>query len=202
MKTSSKRFGFDLDNTIVDYSASVERYCLDNSLKMCKTIVELRELLQEADDSGHLWQIAQGWLYTDGLTYAKLAEGAIELCEYLRVNNFELFIVSHKTTHTPIFYGYKPLRDVATNWISSGGLSNYFPTTENIYYEASRELKINRIKSLHLDYFIDDLVQIFQDHNYPKEIVSFLISPTPSHLPWVHNITSFVSVPEILANEE
>ena len=202
MKTNSRKFGFDLDNTIVDYSDSVERYCLDNSLKMCKTILELRKLLQEADDSGNLWQIAQGWLYTDGLSYAKPAEGAIELCEYLRTNNFELFIVSHKTTHTPVFCGNKPLRSVATNWISSGGLSNYFPSTENIYYEASRELKINRIKSLDLGYFIDDLVQIFQDHNYPQEIVSFLLSPTPSHLPWVHNVTSFVSVPKILINEE
>ena len=201
MKTRSRKFGFDLDNTIVDYSTSVERYCFDNSLKVCKTIEELRKLLQEADNSGYLWQIAQGWLYTDGLSYARPTDGVIDLCEYLRTNNFKMFIVSHKTTHTPIFCGHKPLRDIATDWISNGDLSNYFLGTENIYYEASRELKIKRIKSLSLDYFVDDLVQVFQEPNYPQEIVSFLLSTAPVNLPWIHNVSSLFSVQEILNNE-
>ena len=201
MKTKSRKFGFDLDNTIIDYSSSVEMYCVDNSLKICKTIEELRTLLQEDDNSGHAWQIAQGWLYTDGLTHAKPTKGAIDLCEYLRKKNFELFIVSHKTTRTPIFCGHKPLRGVATKWISSGDLCPYFAKAESIYFESSRELKIKRIKSLSLNYFIDDLVQIFQDPNYPREIVSFLLSTKLAKLPWVTNVTSFASVQEILNNE-
>lgn len=126
------------------------------------------------------------------LNYANILELTTSNC---------LLLVTRPRTHQ-FFCGNKPLHGGATNWIASGGLSNYFPSTKNIYYEASRELKINRIKSLDLGYFIDDLVQIFQDHNYPREIVSFLLSPTPSHLPWVHNVTSFVSVQEILINEE
>ena len=202
MKTRSRKFGFDLDNTIVDYSASVEKYCFDNSLKVCQSVEELRKLLQEADHSGRLWQIAQGWLYTDGLSYAKPALGVFGLCEYLATNNFEMFIISHKTTHTPVFCGHRPLRDVATNWISSGDLSNYFLETKNIYYEDSRELKIERIKSLSLDYFVDDLVQIFQDPYFPLEVVRFLLSATPVNLPWIHSVSSFLSVQEILKNEK
>ena len=201
MKTRSRKFGFDLDNTIVDYSASVERYCFNNALKICKTIEELRTLLQELDESGYSWQIAQGWLYTDGLSYAKPADGAIDLCEYLRTRDFKLFIVSHKTTHTPIFCGHKELRGVATNWISSGDLSHYFAGTENIYFESSRDLKIKRIKSLNLQYFVDDLVQIFQDPNYPRKIVSFLLSTKPTNLSWIHNATTFMSIQERLKNE-
>lgn len=200
MKTGSRKFGFDLDNTIIDYSASVERYCFNNDLKICKTIERLRTLLQEIDDSGYRWQIAQGWLYTDGLSYAKPAHGVIDLCEYLRTRDFELFIVSHKTTHTPIFCGHKELWSVATNWISSGELSRYFAGTKNIYFETSRDLKIKRIKSLDLHYFVDDLVQIFQDPNYPREIVSFLLSTKPTNLPWIRNATSFMSIQEILKN--
>jgi fermentation-respiration switch protein FrsA (DUF1100 family) len=202
LKTRSRRFGFDLDNTIVDYSASVERYCFDNALQICKTIEELRALLQEIDDSGYHWQIAQGWLYTDGLSYAKPADGVIDLCEYLKARNFKLFIISHKTTHTPVFCGYKELRGVATKWISSRGLSKYFVDTENIFFEATRNLKIKRIQSLSLHYFVDDLVQIFQDPSYPKKIVSFLLSTKSSNLSWVHDVTSFMSIQEILDNEK
>ena len=161
----------------------------------------MRTLLQKVDDSGYRWQIAQEWLYTDGLSYAKPTHGIIELCEYLRKRNFELFIVSHKTTHTPTYCGYKELRSVATNWITSGDLSYYFANTANIYFESSRDLKIGRIKSLDLHYFVDDLVQIFQDPNYPRSIVSFLLSTKPSSLHWIHNVTSFKAIKEILKNE-
>ena len=202
MRTRLRKFGFDLDNTIVDYSIAVEKYCFDNSLKACQSIEELRKLLQEADYSGRLWQIAQGWLYTDGLSYAKPAHGVLDLCEYLATNNFEMFIVSHKSTHTPVFCGHKPLRDVATNWISNRGLSNYFLETKNIYYEDSRELKIERIKSLNLDYFVDDLVQIFQDPHFPQEIAKFLLSTKPVNLPWIQSVSSFLSIQEILKNEK
>lgn len=161
----------------------------------------MRTLLQQVDDSGYRWQIAQGWLYTDGLSYAKLAQGLLDLCEYLRTNDFELFIVSHKTTHTPIFCGYKELHGVAANWISNGELSHYFAGTQNIYFETSRDLKIERIKSLGLHYFVDDLVQIFQDTNYPRNIVSFLLSTKTTNLSWIHNVSSFISIQEILKND-
>jgi hypothetical protein len=164
-------------------------------------VEELRTFLQEVDDSGYRWQVAQGWLYTDGLSYAKPAHGLIDLCQYLRNRDFELFIVSHKTTHTPIFCGHKELRNVASNWIANGDLSHYFYGTENIYFENSRDLKINRIKSLNLHYFVDDLVQIFEDSKYPQKIISFLLSTKPSSLSWIRNVTNFVSIKEILINE-
>lgn len=161
----------------------------------------MRTLLQQVDDSGFRWQVAQGWLYTDGLSYAKPAHGVLDLCEYLRTKDFELFIVSHKTTHTPIFCGHKELRGVATDWISNRDLYQYFAGTQNIYFETSRDLKIKRIKSLGLHYFVDDLVQIFQDPNYPRNIVSFLLSTTTTNLSWIHNVSSFISIQEILKNE-
>jgi hypothetical protein len=161
----------------------------------------LRTLLRNVDDSGYRWQIAQGWLYTDGLSYAKPAQGIIDLCEFLRTRDFEMFIVSHKTTHTPTFCGHKELRGVATDWISNRNLYHYFAGTQNIYFETSRDLKIKRIISLGLDYYVDDLVEIFQDPNYPQKIVSFLLSTKPTNLSWIHNATSFMSIREILKNE-
>jgi hypothetical protein len=202
LKTEPLRFGFDLDNTLIDYSNSVKKYCFINSLVECKNIDKLRELLRTNDNSGNQWQLAQGWLYTEGLFYAKPAKGAIELCEYLINNNFEIQIVSHKTTHTPVFCGQKPLRSVATKWLTGGDLAPYFLDYRRIHYEPTIALKVAKIKALKLSYFVDDLLKVFEQPGYPKEVNSFLLSVASSQLPWVRNVDSLITIKEIMRHEE
>ena len=40
-----KSFGFDLDNTLIDYSVAVEEYCRIKTLSPCTNIEMLREQL-------------------------------------------------------------------------------------------------------------------------------------------------------------
>lgn len=202
MNATPRRFGFDLDNTLIDYSNPVEEYCNANRLEECKTIDELRALLRGSDTSGRLWQEAQGWLYTDGLNFAHPGFGAVGLCEYLKINEFELQIVSHKTSHTPDFCGGKPLREVASKWIADGELSAYFPDNKMIHYESSRMLKISRIQALDLNYFVDDLKEVFLEPGYPKEVKSFLLQEAGSEIPWVQNVPSLAAIQEIIENED
>jgi len=197
-----KRFGFDLDNTLIDYSHAVQKYCSNEGLDECKTLNELRTLLRRSDKSGRLWQLAQGWLYTDGLLYARAGRGAVELCEFLKNSNIERMIVSHKTTHTPAFCGQKPLREVATKWISAGELADYFLGNEKIYFEATRALKVERIQKLNFNYFVDDLAEVFQEPGYPKDVTSFLLSETGSELTWVQNVSSLNAIQGLIENEE
>jgi hypothetical protein len=202
LRAVPKRFGFDLDNTLIDYSVAVQKYCSNEGLDECKTINSLRTLLRRSDTTGRLWQLAQGWLYTDGLSYARSGHGAVELCEFLRSTNFELLIVSHKTTHTPDFCGQKPLREVATKWINGSELADYFLGNEQIYYEATRASKVERIQKLEFNYFVDDLVEVFQEPAYPKAVTSFLLSETGSELTWVQNVTSLDAIQELIENEK
>jgi hypothetical protein len=195
------RLGFDLDNTLIDYSISVQKFCEQNSLKEFRNMIDLRKFLRETDQSGNKWQLAQEWLYTDGLTYAQTAPGAITLCNYLALNGFQMFIVSHKTIFTPLAFGNKPLREFATNWIKASKLAVYFSENENIYYEASREQKIERIIKLDLAFFVDDLIEVFLEPNYPKMVKSFLISESESNLTWVKNILSLTDLQEIIKLE-
>ena len=201
MNAAPKRFGFDLDNTLIDYSDAVQEYCSNKGLNECKTLDGLRSLLRGSDKSGRLWQLAQAWLYTDGLSYARPGQGAVELCEFLKNSNIELMIVSHKTSHTPDFCGQKPLREIATKWISGGDLANYFLGNEKIHYEATRALKVERIRKLNFNYFVDDLVEVFQEPGYPKDVSSFLLSRTGSELTWVQNVTSLKAIQGIIENE-
>jgi hypothetical protein len=202
LRAVPKRFGFDLDNTLIDYSVAVQKYCSNEGLDECKTINSLRTLLRRSDTTGRLWQLAQGWLYTDGLSYARSGHGAVELCEFLRSTNFELLIVSHKTTHTPDFCGQKPLREVATKWINGSELADYFLGNEQIYYEATRASKVERIQKLEFNYFVDDLVEVFQEPAYPKAVTSFLLSQTGSELTWVQSVTSLDAIQGLIENEK
>ena len=197
-----KRFGFDLDNTLIDYSNAVQEYCSNKGLDECKTLDSLRILLRESDKTGRLWQLAQGWLYTDGLSFARPGQGAVELCEFLRNSNFELLIVSHKTTHTSDFCGQKPLREIATKWIMGSDLANYFLGNEKIYYESTRVFKVERIQKLNLNYFVDDLVEVFQEPGFPQNVSSFLLSGTGSGLSWVQNVPSFNAIRGLIENED
>jgi hypothetical protein len=197
-----KKFGFDLDNTLIDYSNAVQEYCSNEGLDECKSLDSLRVLLRESDKSGRLWQLAQGWLYTDGLSYARPGEGALELCEFLRKSDFELLIVSHKTTYTPDFCGQKPLREIATKWIRDGDLASYFLGNKSIYYESTRGLKVERIQKLNLNFFVDDLVEVFQEPGFPQDVRSFLLSGTRSELTWVQNVPSLDAIKGLIENEE
>lgn len=194
MKISKKKFGFDLDNTLINYTYSAQIYSDLKNLKSCKDIVSLRSLLNSSDTTGHKWQEAQSWIYTEGLSFAYPNSGAKELCSYLEANDYELRIVSHKTTHTPDFYGAKSLRNLATKWIKESELSEYFSNKNMIHYESTRINKVKRIKSLNLHYFVDDLAEVFLEPEYPKEIISFLINSSESNIPWVQNISSLLDI--------
>ncbi len=201
MKGKQKRFGFDLDNTLIDYSNSVREYCSKNELGDISSVGELRSTLRTSDPSGRLWTIAQGWLYTDGLAHAKPTNGAVELCEYLMRSDFELFIVSHKTTHSPDFCGRKPLHDKATNWITHGDLATFFLGAQKIYYEPTRVKKVERIKKMNFDYFVDDLIEVFEEPGYPKNVESFLLSEEGAEIPGVQRVHSLLMIQEFIEDE-
>jgi hypothetical protein len=201
LKNPNKSFGFDLDNTLIDYSISAQIYSKSNNLEICEDITSLRSLLKTNDPTGRKWQEAQSWIYTEGLSFAYPNTGAKELCSYLESNNFKLQIVSHKTTHTPKFCGEKPLRSLASQWIKESELSIYFSDEEMIHYELTRVNKVKKIKVLNLNYFVDDLLEVFTEHEYPKEINSYLICSYDIDIPWVKKISSLLDIKEFIKYE-
>lgn len=195
-----KSFGFDLDNTLIDYSGAVEEYCRLKTLIPCTNIGMLREQLGKDSSSDYEWQLAQGWLYTEGLQFAQLGLGSIDLCNYLTQQGFQLYIVSHKTSHTPDFCGSIPLHDLATKWIKKSAIKNYFKETERIYFEPTRRAKVKRIRELAVSYFVDDLEEVFKESEFPISTKSFLIYKTSSQNPNLKCVRDFNEIEEILAN--
>lgn len=201
MKEIRKRFGFDLDNTLIDYSGAVKEYCRIKSLNHCSDVVMLRDQLRKNHASDQEWQLAQAWLYTEGLKFAQIGVGALNLCNYLNGEGYQLYIVSHKTSYTPIHSGRIALRETANNWISSSPIAKFFREKWQIYFEPTRILKVKRIQDLNLNYFVDDLEVVFNTPNYPSNTKNFLISTEVLQNSKFTCVRDFNSIREILANE-
>jgi hypothetical protein len=171
-----KRFGFDLDNTLIDYSQSTIEFCKINGLQTYETLKDLRNKIkfEMADDES--WQSAQAWIYTEGLNYADLTDGTNDFFKLLFKHGFEISIISHKTSHTQKKYGNQELHLRTMEWLSSRIASKYFRLKENTYFEPTKNSKIERIKDLNIDYFVDDLKEILEDKNFPKLTRKYLLS--------------------------
>lgn len=171
-----RRFGFDLDNTIIDYGISVEKYCLNANIPKQEKITSLRSYLRSIDPSDLKWQEAQSWLYIDGLQYAKLNEGIVDLCVYLLSKDIKIFIVSHKTHKTQDRFGGRDLFSPVVNWIQYSNINNFFNINENIYFMPTRDAKIQKIEQLDLNWFVDDLLEVLLDKNFPPHTTKYLLS--------------------------
>ena len=171
-----RRFGFDLDNTIIDYGISVEKYCLNAKIPKQEKITNLRSYLRRIDPSDLKWQEAQSWIYIDGLQYAKLNEGIEDLCVYLLSKNIGVFIVSHKTNKTQDRFGGRDLFSPVVNWIQHSNIKNFFNINENIYFMPTRDAKIQKIEQLDLDWFVDDLLEVLLDKNFPTHTTKYLLA--------------------------
>ena len=171
-----RRFGFDLDNTIIDYGISVEKYCLNAKIPKQEKITNLRSYLRRIDPSDLKWQEAQSWIYIDGLQYAKLNEGIEDLCVYLLSKNIGVFIVSHKTNKTQDRFGGRDLFSPVVNWIQHSNIKNFFDINENIYFMPTRDAKIQKIEQLDLDWFVDDLLEVLLDKNFPPHTTKYLLA--------------------------
>jgi len=173
------KFGFDLDNTLIDYKKSVEQYCQDHQISIANpNIKKLKAMLKDTDSSSSRWQSAQKWLYGEGLHYASLREGSEELFEFLVSKNFAMYIVSHKSSVNLQKYDDRSLQGFSLQWIQKSKLAKHFGLEKNIYFEETRDLKIKRINQLNLTYFVDDLEEVLLHPIFDSKVKKILLSDT------------------------
>lgn len=162
------KIGLDLDNTLIDFSVAAQFYALKVGLENIRSMSELKEVLKAQNDFD--WQKAQSWIYTEGLNYAKPAKGWDELIENCDKFNIELYIVSHKSKFSPKEFGHLNLHFHANRWLKEVLNSSTIPSVKGIFFEPSREKKIEKIRELGLTKFVDDLPEVFDHENFPKNV--------------------------------
>jgi hypothetical protein len=175
--------GIDFDNTLVSYDelmyrAAVERGLIGAGAGIGKRAV--RDRIRLGPDGEIEWQRLQALVYGPLMPQAQLIGGAAEFIRTCRGRGFDVYVVSHKTE----FAGYDEtgtnLRDAALSWMAaqrffeSDGLGF---TRAQVFFESTREAKIERICRLRCTHFIDDLEEVLLERGFPPDVQKLLYSP-------------------------
>ena len=183
------RIGIDFDNTIICYdkvfaAAARQRGLVPQAWSGLKT--ELREYLRSKPDGEFAWQGLQGWVYGKGIGGAEIYPGVRDFLTACRQNRCSVYIVSHKTRFGHQDPDRTDLREAARDWLQAAGLIGADPpvlTINDVYFEDTQAAKVDRLASLGLDVFIDDLVDVFEQPHFPRRIRSILFANSGSAPP-------------------
>ncbi len=177
--------GIDLDNTIISYTKSLQ-ICV-NQLYPDLTLNHYEKgYVKEyivATLGEHSWMKLQGQLYTLGLKFALPFCGALNVMKQLHRSNHTLYIISHKTQFGHFDSSYTDLRVAAIAWLTSHGFLETAKTglsVENVFFCDTHQEKINKINVLQCQIFIDDLLDVLQHQDFPRNCKKILFSPALS----------------------
>lgn len=179
---SRVRIGIDFDNTIICYdkvfaAAARQRGLVPDEWTGLKT--DVREYLRSKPGGERAWQGLQGWVYGKGIGSAEIFPGVMDFLDACRLNDVGVCIVSHKTQFGHQDPDRTDLRVAARDWLRATGLigaENSALTVNDVYFEDTQTAKVERLASLDLDVFIDDLVDVFEQPHFPQGIKSILFA--------------------------
>jgi hypothetical protein len=184
--TGFVRIGLDFDNTLVCYnsvfrSAAQKRGLVDLSWAGSK--VDLRNLLRGQEGGELAWQKLQSWVYGAGIFEAELYPGVIEFLRLSKKRNADVFVVSHKTQFGHDERDRVDLRQSARQWMDQVGLvgsEDFSLNSDCVYFESTLADKVQRIVTLDLDFFVDDLPEVFMHRQFPADIKAILFATPPA----------------------
>lgn len=180
------RVGIDFDNTIVSYDKwmhrwAVERGLISESVPMVKK--SIRDTIRALDDGEAKWRSLQVFCYGPGMPYAQPMPGLKEFLAACKARNVPIWVVSHKTQNANFGEPNVKLRDAALRWLETERFLDFTAFgigRKRIFFEDTREAKIERIRILELTHFIDDLEETFLEESFPSHVVKLLLSPQSS----------------------
>ena len=179
--------GVDFDNTVVSYAnimyqtASQWKFIDPNTQKEKKII---RDQIRDLPDGEMKWQKIQSFVYGKAMDQAELIEGVKVFFQACKDIDVPIFIVSHKTPYASMDQDNINLREAAMNWM---GKNQFFEekglglTPESIFFESTRQEKIQRIEQLQCSHFIDDLEETFLEPSFPDNVQKILLSSLGCH---------------------
>jgi hypothetical protein len=171
------RIGIDFDNTVVCYdkvfvrTAKAERL-IPYDFRGGKA--DVRELIRGLDGGEEKWQRLQGKVYGGQMDDASLFEGAARFLSRCRQRtDTSVFIVSHKTEFGHFDASGINLREVAHAWMAKQAFfdkSGLNLANDAIYFESTRDDKVERIARLDCTHFIDDLEEVLSHPQFPAGV--------------------------------
>lgn len=175
--------GLDFDNTLVCYDKLFHQLALEKNLikeSIPKNKKAIRDYLNNQGQDEEFTRL-QGEVYGLRILEASPCDGMIEALRNARSENIKIVIISHKTKKPYLGPAYD-LHKAAWDWLEKNGF--FDPNTlgwdsHQVYFEESKESKINRICSLGCTHYVDDLPQILE--LLPNNINKILYDPKNQH---------------------
>ena len=172
--------GVDFDNTIVCYnklfySVALKKRIIPKNLTPVKE--DIRNYLRRKNKE-HLWTELQGYVYGPCIFNAKPFPGVKDFFVFCHKRKIPVYIISHKTLYP--FLGLKHnLHDYAHQWMERQKF--YDPklglSKKKVFFELTKEGKLNRIKKQRCTHFIDDLSEFLLENNFPSGVKRILFDP-------------------------
>lgn len=159
------KIGIDLDNTIINYQNSFDEFLKKKNINLKKVNKNRVKFISNNNSKIKNWTQAQEEIYGYYIFFAKPFKYFKEFEKFAIKNKIRLFIISHKTRYSQYSRKYN-LHTQSNNWIKNNILDKNY----KIFYTKSIDEKIKKISELNLNYFIDDLIEIFNHTNFPKKV--------------------------------
>ena len=170
------RVGLDFDNTIASYDALFAALAGEHGLAGAPSKRAVRDALQARGEAGErAWTALQAVAYGPRMVDAVPSRGCNEFLAACRDAGIELVIVSHKTRKAAA----DPCVDLhaaARSWMAMHRIHDAV-APERVFFEESRDAKVQRIAALACDHFVDDLIEVFEHPLFPRGVDAILFDP-------------------------
>jgi hypothetical protein len=171
--------GIDLDNTLVSYDRLFHQLALEQGLigpDLAVNKTEVRDFLRR-ENKEPAWTALQGLAYGARIREAEAFAGALDFIREGRRRHWQMYIVSHKTK-SPIVGEPVDLHESARGWLDANAIHNESGLPrEHVWFEVTKADKIQRIRQLKCDVFIDDLPELLLDSQFPSRTRRILFAP-------------------------
>ena len=175
--------GIDFDNTIACYDELVHSLALELGLiqpLVAEIKKEVRDAIRSLPEGEIQWQKLQGLLYGPRMESAKVSDGLAAFCREWVGRGAKLYVVSHKTEYANFDETQTNLRQSALAWMAKKGFfgpNGLGLSPQDVFWEDTREEKLNRIRRLGCTHFIDDLEEVLGEPDFPKAVEGVLYAP-------------------------
>ena len=168
------KIGLDFDNTLTNYDFLFYKLAVEKNLvprKLDKNKLAVRDYLR-ALNKDREFTLLQGEVYGKRIFEAEQSEGMFEALKKLKKKGIDLFIVSHKSKYPYLGPKYD-LHAAAMRWLEENdffSVNGLGMSKDKVFFELTKEAKINRVKVLGCTHYIDDLpeILIMLDNNITK----------------------------------
>lgn len=173
--------GIDFDNTIVCYDDIFYRTALEKELirpETPRTKEAVRNCLR-AGGNEDAWTELQGYVYGARMKDVQPFPGAADFFTKALNSGLSVYIISHKTRHPYKGRQYN-LHDAAYEWLDFNGFldgGNIGLGCERVFFEETKEKKLDRIAVEKCTHFIDDLPEFLSEEGFPDNTKKILFAP-------------------------